>query len=341
MKTGVIGADGTFLEVKRGLPFLSVSFHYDSLLSMSMMLLRTRVRPFLALVVAVTLVASPPLVHADDEPAQVVRFASTSFASVNPFVALDLVQLSYQQRLYQASSPLLQRNFFEASASLAMSSFVAPRLRVALHPISPIELGVSYGFNAVYVKTLEERRSPAEAYAVDVVGVESGDTATMQSVALDATLQGALGGWVVRSTNSATYTAADLRAGQTVYYSIIADLLLPARGWLLSDETSVAYAVTPRLRLGARGTIFATSYPPSAYAPGASPAAVSNSPTVRVGPAFLLTLRDESRGPLAHVELVGAVQWYALDRYRTGEATSGAIPFCSLALRFGGPVWSR
>ena len=287
------------------------------------------------------LLATSARAHAADEPREAVRFANTTVASVNPFLAVDVAQISYERRLYTASSPLLRRNFFEASVSLAMSSFVAPRLRLALHPFTLLDVGVSYGVSEVYVKTLEERASPSESYTVDVAGVESGDTATLQSFAVDATIQGAFGRFLLRSTSSATYTAASLRPGETVYYSLAADLLLPAHGWLLSDETTLAYAITPRVRLGVMATLFATSYPASAYAPGASRATVSNSPIVRAGPSFSMTLRDEGDGVFARVDLFAAVQWYAVDRYRTGESISGAFPFCSLGLRFGGPVWRR
>ena len=291
--------------------------------------------------VSLWVLTSSSVARADDEPVEAVRLTNTTVASVNPFVAVDVVQLSYQRRLYSASSPILRRNFFEASASLAMSSFVAPRLRLAIHPLAVVDVGVSYGVTAVYAKTLEERQSPSDPYNVDVVGVEAGETATLQSFAVDMTLQGALGRVLFRSTNAATYTVASLGAGETVYYSLAADLLLPAHGWLLSDETTLAYAITPRLRVGVMGTLFATRYPSSAYAPGASHADVTNSPTVRVGPSFSMTLRDEGEGPFARTDLFAAVQWYAHDRYRTGEAISGAIPFCSVGVRFGGPVWKR
>jgi hypothetical protein len=251
------------------------------------------------------------------------------------------VALRYRHRLYATSSPALQHNFVEASATLVLGPLFAPRVRVALHPTAFFDVGVSYGVSDIFIKTIEERRSPASAYDVNIVGFEKGDAATFQSFTADTTLQGALGKVSFRSVNSLTYTAASLASGETVYYSAPADMLLPADGWLFNDDTTLAYAFSPRLRIGVTESLFATSYPASAYAPGQPHTAVTNSPTVRVGPSFNLTLRDETDGPLARIELFGGVQWYALDRYRTGEAISGAIPFCVLGARFGGTVWKR
>lgn len=57
------------------------------------------------------------------------------------------------------------------------------------------------------------------SYKVDVVGVESGNAATLQSLALDKTVQGAVGAkgkLAIRSTNSVTCTTASLHEGEEV-----------------------------------------------------------------------------------------------------------------------------
>ncbi len=298
-------------------------------------------RTFFLAAVLLPLLAAAPSARAEDDSVESLRFATTTVAAMNPFLVVDVVQLSYQHRLYAASSPLLRRNSVEVSTSLVLGPFFAPTVRVALHPLALLEVGASYSANVLFIDALQERRSPSNSYAVDVVGVESGDPATLQSFTVDATVQGALGKVVLRSTNAATYTTASLRAGETVYYSAAADMLLAANSWVFSDNTTLAYTITPRLRLGVTGTLFATGYPASAYAPGESHAAVSNTPVLRVGPSFSMTLRDQPDGPFARADLFASVQWYALDRYRTGEAISGAVPFVSVGVRFGGPLWKR
>ncbi len=290
---------------------------------------------------ALLLVVPAAEARADDEPVESLRVATAMFASMNPFTVLAPVSLSYQHRLYATSSPALRHNYFEASATMVLGPLLAPRVRVAIHPTAFFDLGVSYGLTDIFIKTIEERRSPASSYDVNIVGFEKGDAATFQTFTVDTTLQGSFGPFFVRSANSLSYTAASLASGETVYYSSAADMLLPAHGWLFSDDTTVAFSVSPHLRIGVTETLFATAYPASAYAPGQSHAGVTNSPSVRIGPSFSATLRDEGDGPFARIELFGAVQWYAVDRYRTGGGVDGAIPFALVGARFGGTVWKR
>ncbi len=95
------------------------------------------------------------------------------------------------------------------------------------------------------------------------------------------------------------------------------------------------------MNLGVKGTLFATSYPSDAYPPGAPHDAVTNGPVLRVGPSLNWTLREHGDGPFGRADLFAAVQWYVHDRYRTGEAISGLIPFVNIGVRVGGPIWQR
>ena len=272
-----------------------------------------------------------------------VRFSSTAVFATNPLTFAAPVDLRYEHRLYGSTSPILRRNFFGAAAGLVLGPFVAPSVRADIQPLSLVSLGATYGVNVLPLPTTQSFPSPTSDYGVSYFGIPQptpGYGTTIRSLRLDATLQGGVGKIGFRSTNAATYGVATLRAGDTVYYNPAADLLLPRRGWLYSSDTTINYEVTKGVRLGVRTTVFATSYPASAYRPGEDHDAVDHGPVVRIGPSFTANVRD-SEGAFGRIDVFGSAQWYARDRYRTGEVISGYLPCITLGIRTGAVLSAR
>ncbi len=170
--------------------------------------------------------------RADDDPVEALFFGNTAFAGVNPLTFAEVVELRYQHRLYDSASSVLRRNFVAASASLALGPVFAPTVRLETQPLALFNLGLSYGPRIPFTRLVQSFPSPSSAYPVNIAGLPRATpsySATFQSFRIDATLQAGFGRLIFRSVNAASYTTVSLRAGDTVYYSQIADMLLPAR----------------------------------------------------------------------------------------------------------------
>lgn len=294
-----------------------------------------------ALVIMVIVGLYPGLARADG-PVESLKFSSTTFLSGNPLTFGAPIDVRYEHRLYASASEILRRNFLASSVGIVLGPFVAPWVRLELQPLALINVGATYGVNALLVDTTQSFRSPNSDYGVSVFGLPRptpGYATTMRYLRLDTTVQAGIGKVGLRSTTAATHGAAGLREGDSVYYNQGADLLLPRRGWLFSNDTTIAYEVKSGVRLGVRSTLFATSYPASAY-PAGEPHEADAGPVIRLGPSMNVNLRD-SRGPFGRIDLFGAAQWYARNRYRTGEVISGYIPYVTAGVRVGGALWER
>jgi hypothetical protein len=145
-------------------------------------------------------------------------------------------------------------------------------------------------------------------------------------VTLGVLLQGKVGEFVARSNYRAIYQNTTLkRAGDTVYYDILNDILAPQQGWIHLVDTDV-------LRLdgdwtyGLRHSMVATSYPGSAV--------TENTPTHRLGALISKKLALGEGSRLSNQSVFLLTQWWLKHRYRTGADSSAALPLIALGYSF-------
>lgn len=158
----------------------------------------------------------------------------------------------------------------------------------------------------------ERARRSEEAYATGALHVTA-----------EPTLRVKVGPIAARARVTAEWWDADLSGGDPVFYASNADLLVPDRGWVLTETADVLFLPREGLVLGARWTRTHALYRDADYLDGER----ENDPNAHARAGVLAAWTPRDRGwavgrPTAFV-LAG---WYLEHRYRAGDAAARALP---------------
>jgi len=127
----------------------------------------------------------------------------------------------------------------------------------------------------------------------------------------------------------------DLRDGDTVFYDQIYDVLMPDRGWMLTNETDGLFVTDSGFIIGARYTFSKPFY--EARNEGGP-----NTPTnevQRVGPLLAYVLDSSIGGRFERPTILLLTQWHIRHRWRTGADVDRAVPHVGLGFTIRGTLW--
>jgi hypothetical protein len=146
----------------------------------------------------------------------------------------------------------------------------------------------------------------------------------------EPTLMLKFGPIALRNKFSVEYWAMNTRPGDTVFYDPTLDTLVPARGWVLTNDLDLVYMSKKRFIVGLRYSVVELLYSPGDYLPGEQQ--VNNNGHQRLGPIGVYTFADRKR--FYKPSLILIVNWFVEHRWRTGADVNAGVPYVVLAFAF-------
>lgn len=255
----------------------------------------------------------------------------------------------WRLRLYPSESPALRDNFVAVGLAPAVSpAFGRLGVAVEVQPLTLLQLSavwerVQYfgGFN-VLQSFPSARNEFGDALLAARSSLPASDperpyAAGGTQLTLGANLQLKVGPVVARSQAKLVRPDFALRAGDRVLYDILYDVLAPNRGWFLTNDADVLYALGERLMVGVRWTATHAFYGPEHFAAG-EPQQDLNGPMHRLGPVVAYTFFSEDGARFNNPTLFAAANWWLTHRYRAGQEVSALVPMLALGLSFNGDL---
>lgn len=304
-------------------------------------------------------------------------YRSTTAFRLNPLGLISDLRFSYRSRLYQNLDTIFREAFVAFTPVVAVSPAWARIGALAeVQPLALINLSAGadfIGFVGTF-DTIQSWNSPQARMSErdqDVGGANKWAYLTTGyqlnfGVNFQIRLANAIvfrsnvkafysqintrvpeGGASAQDTVNTAVNAAD-RRGSNVWYDILTDAILPARGWHATADTDLLYApegagISFGVRhswvqaffgdsdyqrtdfcanssggIGAQGTVAMGCGSAGYYNP--------NGAMHRVGPLLAYNFRESYHGRFNAPTLFVAVQWWVNHRYRTGIGATGANP---------------
>lgn len=292
---------------------------------------------FLTLVV---LACATPALAADEgalPPRHSVTYSSLLAARVNPLGLEEQLAVGYRLRLYDKPG-ILWRDAFVGLAFTPVLNPAQLRLgaELTVKPIAVLSLAARYSF--LYwlgsFEYLQSYRSPGEEHSDSALdaGKEADENYATGGgqLQLQAQALAKVGPVVLRNDLKVFHTDADLRSGDTLFYDVTVDAMVPDAGWALTNDTDLVYLTRFGLVAGVR-----TSLVHAFYSESDNP----NTPHVRMGPLLAYVFYDRPGSLFNKPTVLLILNWYLKHRYRTGADVSQGVPYVVLGFKFGGDLW--
>jgi len=270
------------------------------------------------------------------------RWSNTAYAQLDPRGLIDELRLTYRASFSDEPSPLTGSVAAFVGVGLGPAS-LRSTVGLELRPVGPLAFSVAYA--PTYFPNLigagRSYPSPQSEFDSGVFSSPrpgpSGDRALFSHQLVVSTSLSLRLEWLVgRIALQASRFWADLPEGDRVFYEPTYDVVVDAHGWAAKGDLDLGVQLGSSLIVGLRQSLVLAWYGDGAYAPG-EPHNDPNTPIFRLGPAARWALIDGRTGAEWGSVFVLA-QWYALHRYRTGEAVSGAIPLLGIGFTLEGDL---
>lgn len=295
----------------------------------------------------------PPTVGATEpkpEPAPRHRlmYSNALVLRVNPLGLEDRFSLMYRRRLSARTGKLWDDTYF----GLGITPTFAPSITrigptVQLIPLAILQLRASYYFIAYYGSQKFKAHpfdSPHDDFSPDTLEGRADNKQALTTYGgqaeLSALFQVKFGPIALRDEVIFFNNNINLQGKGDVFYDLRHDLLAPAKGWFVSNDTDLIYVNTKiRLNVGARATYYHIFYPKGVYEPGDR--VDSSNDHLRVGPLVSYAFKDRPEKRFTKPTLFFAAQWWVKHRYRAGQESSQALPLFVLGFSFMGELWRK
>lgn len=262
----------------------------------------------------------------------------------NPLGLVNDNAMGWAMRLYDKRGALWE----PAYLGVKLHTFVSPAYsrigpQVEFSPLAILNLSATYDVIGYYgtFNQMQSFGTPAVDYSdsqLEKNDEQGASYATYGSmVTLSALLQAKAGPIAIRDNVKGYYTDFKLRDGGNVFYDQTLDILVPDRGWTLTNDLDLLYLFDFGLKLGARYTVTQAFYQKHNFQAG-EPITQPNGPTHRIGPAVLYTFYDKPQRRFNKPTLIVLSQWWARHRWRTGEDVSVGVPYLVVGLLFEGDL---
>jgi hypothetical protein len=278
-----------------------------------------------------------------------VLVQNTVVACANPVGLADLGQVGYRHRLYRSTAPAIANNFIGIGVVPMVSpafARVGPILEV--QPASVVSLSASYEEIRYFgtFGSLQSFTSPLSTYDEAELtrrsqlpsGAPHAPHATRGSqLNLSGTLQAKVGPFAARGVVRFMRPDYDVPSGDRVVYDSRYDLLVPNRGWFMSQDVDAVYMTDWGLVTGLRWTSTFAFYTAKDYAPGEAPTD-PNTPMHRLGPVARYSIWKGRGGVFDDPTVFVMSAWWLSHRYVAGEERSRAVPFVAFGFEFTGDL---
>lgn len=312
---------------------------------------------------ASTTPAAPSLLRGSslsNTPAGIVQAPQSRFVinnllvlRVNPVGLEDQMRIGYQVRLSDRTNLLLRDTFvFLGFAPRFNPAFVKIGPSFEVQPLSIFNLRVGAEFIGLFSTFgfLQSYTSPRDDYSDTmlrncstadwfkecsyvkasgerVTGVdERRNYSTIGAhVMIEPLIQLKLGPVAFRNKLALEYWDMNVRGGDTVFYDVTLDTLVPARGWVLANDMDLLYVSKFGLTAGVRYSVVKPFYTSREYRAIGEPEDADNSHQ-RLGPMLAYTFFDRGFTRFNKPTLLLIANWYVSHRYRTGATPSSVLP---------------
>lgn len=274
---------------------------------------------------------------------------------VNPLGAEDRFMLGYNYRLFNKTSKL----FRDAYIGVAFSPTVSPSIarlggQLDIAPLSILRLRAGYYFVSWYGSQRFKAHgfhSPLDNYGPNAIGERAERNEAIPFLSggqaeLAALFQIKAGPVAVRNDlivyNNNIRMPNDANGKQyDVFYDLRHDVLVPAKGWFLTNDTDLLYVTKFGLAAGIRNSLVHVFYPEAVYEAMDDTTANPNTPMDRIGPLISHTFYDRPWKRFNKPTLFFAAQWWVAHRFR-GQGSAGdvnqGIPLFLLGFAFSGDL---
>ncbi|MBK9757988.1 MAG: hypothetical protein IPO88_31630 [Nannocystis sp.] len=285
---------------------------------------------------------------AELQPRHRIIYANTLVARFNPLGVEDRVSFMYHRRLTTRHGKLWDDTHFGIGLT---PSFAPSIIRLGgtaeLVPLAILHLKASYYFIS-YFGSQEFKAhafdSPNDDFSWETIKERSeakqGLSTYGGQAELSALLQFKFGPIAVRNELTFFHNLIKLPGKNDVFYDLRHDVMAPAQGWLLGNDSDILY-INQKIRLtaGVRATYFHMFYPDSVYEPGDVKS--NSNDHARVGPLIAYTFKDRPAKRFMRPTLYLLAQWWVKHRYRTGQEINQGIPLLVLGFSFTGELFKK
>jgi len=268
----------------------------------------------------------------------------------NPLGFEDQVRVGLQTRLYRSKEAVLRDNFIFTGAYPKINpAFIKAGPSIEIQPLSIFNLRLAAEIVGFYSSfgALQSFSSPTAAYSdTDLrAGKEAGrNYATYGAHAMiEPTIQLKFGRFVLRDKLAVEYWRMNVRDGDTVWYDMSLDTLVPSNGWVVTNDLDALYLHDfkdwkgrfhgARLTAGLRYTTVQPIYRERDFQSGDARSLADNSHH-RAGPLVAFTFFDRGFTQFNKPTALVIANWYIDHRFRTGRDVSGAIPYLIVGFAF-------
>ncbi|MEZ4384523.1 MAG: hypothetical protein R3A79_24555 [Nannocystaceae bacterium] len=266
-------------------------------------------------------------------------------ARYNPLGLINDLTIGYRYQLINKDSILFNESFIAAQAHvIATPAYAGGGPKLDIQPAAVLNLSASYdvlGFFGAF-GSLQSFPSATSEWSDTRIGeladMDLNYAALAHMVTLSGLLQGKVKNIAFRDNIKFYWSDYDLRDGDRVFYSQTLDMLLPDRGWAMTNDLDLLYLFDFGLTLGARYTATRAFFTEQHFAPGEEPVSVF-APTHRLGPALIYTFNKRADKRFNEPSLIVLPQWWIRHPYRTGQDVHGAIPYFVVAFTFKGDLY--
>lgn len=277
---------------------------------------------------------------------------------LNPVGLEDQIRLGFQRRLAEPGevesgllrdrfvffgvSPKINPAFIKLGPSVEIQALSIFNLRVAAEYIG---LFSTFGFLQSYPSALDDYSDKLLAACAspdptvlancsyrDLAGDQLTAPAERRNYSahgfhlmVEPVIQLKLGPILLRNKLALEYWYMGVRPGDTVFYDVTLDTLVPARGWVLANDLDLQFVTKFGLVVGVRYSVVNPFYGASEVRFGESPLLADNGHQ-RIGPTISYTFFDRGFTRFNKPTLLLITGWYVDHRYRTGQAPAGILP---------------
>jgi hypothetical protein len=251
----------------------------------------------------------------------------------NPLGLETQNRLVFQRRLMDSESLLFRDTFVSGAASLKLNpAFLKVGPTIELQPIAVLNVRAGYEFLRYFgtFGFLQSYPDPSADYA-DSARKKTEDMAYSTSghhVFIEPTLQVKVKSVALRSKLAVEYWNMDVTDGTRVFYDATLDTQVPAKGWVLANDTDLVY-LAGRLTLGARFSGVWPLYTSDHFGPAGEPADFAGASHLRVGPLVAFSFNTDEYTGFNKPTLLAVVNWY-LDH----PNREGGVPYILLGFSF-------
>jgi hypothetical protein len=256
----------------------------------------------------------------------------------NPVGIEDQIRAGFQLRLFKRDDVLFRDTFVHIGVYPKINpAYLKLGPSIEIQPLSMFNLRAavelvdffsSFGF-------LQSFQTPTAEYGDSALGQGQADGRNYATSGVHAMIeplvQVKFRSFALRDKFAAEYWRMNVRKDDHVWYDATLDTLVPANGWVLTNDLDLLYLTRFGLTVGVRWSLVKPIYPS-----GAIPAGASDNSHQRIGAILAYTFFDDGFTAFNKPSLLVISSWYFDHRYRTGAdpAGGGALPYVIAAFAF-------